>query len=55
MLHSNRLLGAIGWDAVMLGLAGCADEDAAGDRPRLEPSPLLRSNGPWRLFRAVSR
>ncbi|WP_438014326.1 hypothetical protein WMF18_25850 [Sorangium sp. So ce315] len=55
MLHSNRLLGAIGWDAVMLGLAGCADQDAPGDRLRLEPSPLVRSNGPWGLLRAVSR
>ena len=55
MVNSNRLFGAMGWAAVNLGLAGRADQDAAGDRLYLEQSTFMLSNGEWGLFRVVPR
>ncbi|MGK3992186.1 hypothetical protein [Sorangium sp. So ce1024] len=55
MVNSNRLLGAMGWAAVTLGLVGRADQDAAGDRLYFERSTFMLSNGETGLFRVVSR
>ncbi|WP_433927395.1 multicopper oxidase domain-containing protein [Sorangium cellulosum] len=39
MLDPNRLLGAMGWAAVMLGLAGCADQGAPPADEDVEETP----------------